>query len=39
MEILALINFLSSQIITLIERDDGNKKKQRMEKETWLSLV
>ena len=29
----------SSQIITLIERDDGNKKKQTVEKEAVLSCV
>ena len=34
-----LINVLSSQILTIIERDDGNKKKQRMEKEAMLPCV
>lgn len=31
--------FLSSHIITLKERDDGNKKKQTMEKEAVLPSV
>lgn len=30
---------LSSQILTIIERDDGNKKKQTMEKGTKLPCV
>ena len=34
-----LINALSSQLLTIIERDDGNKKKQRMEKEAMLPSV
>jgi hypothetical protein len=34
-----LISALSSQLLTIIERDDGNKKKQRMEKEAMLPSV
>ena len=34
-----LISVLSSQLLTIIERDDGNKKKQRMEKEAMLPSV
>ena len=36
METIHYFKFQSSQIITLKERDDGNKKKQRMEKEAML---
>ena len=31
--------FTSSHIITLKQRDDGNEKKQRMEKEAMLQSV
>ncbi len=36
MDTIHYFKFQSSQIITLKERDDGNKKKQRMEKEAML---
>ena len=34
-----LYNVTSSQLITLTERDDGNKKKQRMAEEALLPCV
>ena len=34
-----LISALSSQLLTIIERDDGNEKRQRMEKEAMLPSV
>lgn len=39
MDTTKFFNVTSSKIIKLIERDDGNKKKQRMEKEAVLPCV
>ena len=39
MDTMQIFKFTSSHIITLKERDDGNKKKQRMETEAGFPCV